>query len=290
MLWGLYLATAAFAWLRLLQAWTVKAPLYRSTPEMLWPFSWTELLGRAGLIPFYLLLLTMWAGLLLMPLLAWWHRSRGVRIAIATIYTLQAAYAGSFGKVSHADHMLLWTLIVFATVPTSAVRGGRLRDDWRLLRGVWHAQVLVATFYFLSGSWKVLGGLVQLLIGEANLFRLDAMPRQIAARLSQTAQTTPVGEWLIDHPLIATPLLWAAVALELAAILLPCKPRWQRAGGLALLALHVGIGLAMTIWFDANLVVLLALFVFSPLAVGHQKTKTPPRASEEASKSDGAAA
>ena len=221
------------------------------------------------------------------------HR-QSVRVAIAATYFLVVAYANSFGKISHGHHMTLWAAIWLATIPTfaslwSIAAGGRTRigsdddEDDDLLpddltgsgpvataaRGWWQAQFLVCFFYFLSGLWKLLVGLYQLSQNEPNLFRLDAMPRQVAARLMQTNDWAPLGDAMVSNGWLSTPLLWGGVYIELMAIFVPFRPGLFRLWGVLLLGLHLGIGLSMAIWFWPNFFLIAIVFLRSPW-------KTPP--------------
>ena len=253
----LYLATAVLLAWRLVVARQTR-PLDAAI-ERLWPIQWLGHLpfGTTEGVATCLVVAGIVASLL------WQSRTARVLVAIASLVV--TAWFSSFGKVNHNDHMLLWTLAVLAAIPTAAMRtDATRRSQLDLLVGFARAQAVVLFFYFMAGLLKVLGGLVQWSLGEPNLFRLDAMPRQLAARLLQTDSDSLLGDWLIAHPAIATPLLWGAVYLEAGSLVIPFRPRLHRLWGVALLGLHLGIGLAMTIWFDANFLILVVLLVLSP--------------------------
>lgn len=243
-------------------AW-LQLPIFRTMPAGLSP-------GEATIVthpqvPLMLTLLGLTAYAVLFrgdarpPFAPQWQR-----VAAAILFLMLAAYASSFGKVNHDRHMLLWTLIVLAAIPTRCFGSRRWGDRLQLVEGVWRALFLVMVFYFLSGFWKLVAGGIQWSLDEPNLFRLDAMPRQLAARLWQTRSESAVGDWLIDHPAVATPLLWAAVYLEAGSLVIPFRPALHRIWGVALIGLHIGIGLAMTIWFHSNFIVVGLLLICSP--------------------------
>ena len=253
----LYLATAVLLAWRLVVARQTR-PLDAAI-ERLWPIQWLGHLpfGTTEGVATCLVVAGIVASLL------WQSRTARVLVAIASLVV--TAWFSSFGKVNHNDHMLLWTLAVLAAIPTAAMRtDATRRSQLDLLVGFARAQAVVLFFYFMAGLLKVLGGLVQWSLGEPNLFRLDAMPRQLAARLMQTDSQSAVGDWLIDHPHVATPLLWTAVVLECGSLFVIARGLLHRLWGLALIGLHLGIGLAMTIWFDTNFLVLFCLLVLSP--------------------------
>lgn len=254
----LYGGTAVFTLLRIRQFLNAPDTSPDRIETLLWPVAWVRLwpFGATGLFV-ALTAVGLYAGF------SW--RRRSVRIGVAVLYLMQAAYLSSFGKVNHNDHMLVWTLILLAVPSTAAVDRRTARDRRDLIVAFWRAQCLVCLFYFLAGLWKLIAGCVQFVVGEPNLFRLDAMPRHLAARLLQTHGESSVADWLIAHPAVATPLLWGAVAIELLSIVVPFRPRLHRVWGVLLIGLHLGIGLAMTIWFDATFLVITVLLVLSPL-------------------------
>ena len=249
-----------FAGLLLIMRLLTLSPIYESASP-LWPLAWTGWLPADVATPVLRGVLLLGAVACFLP------TCRSFRIVAAGSYLLVTAWGSSFGKVNHNDHMMLWTLVVFVAVPTAAMRpDARRRDQLSLLIGFARAQTLVLFFYTMAGILKLIGGVVQAAMQEPNLFRLDAMPRQIAARLLQTNDASWLGDWLINHPLVATPLLWGAVYLEAASVWIAWRPSLHRVWGAALIAMHIGIGLAMTIWFDATFPVLLCLLVLSPFA------------------------
>ena len=260
----LYLGTTAFVAMRVFEILHRDLQVAQSA-ELLWPVVWMRL------VPWSRELLLFGVSAASLAAVVFWRR-QPIRVGLAATYAMQAAFVSSFGKVNHNDHMLVWTLVLFGTPSSATLMHSSRRAYWTRATMFWRAQFLIAFFYFLAGFWKVLAGLIQWRLGEPHLFSVEAMPRHLAARLLQTRSESRLADWMIDHPLISTVSLWTGVLIEVGAIVLPFVPRFHRLGGVALIGLHLGIGLAMTIWFDANFLVLAVLFLFSPLAPGHSRS------------------
>ena len=232
---------------------------FAAAADPLWPVAWLQPIAPNVGPPLVGLAVV---GFALAALVWWW--SQPVRIALAVSLLMTSATLNSFGKISHGDHMLIWMLAIAATLPTAAARGQTRADQLRRAETIWFATTTLLWFYFLSGLWKIVGGLVQLALAEPNVFSSDALSRHIAARLLQTSSASGVGDWLIAHPVVGTVLFWGAIYLELGSLLLPFRRALHQLWGVGLILMHVGIGAAMTIWFDGSIVLVGILLVCSP--------------------------
>src|SRR5205814_2033584 len=167
-------------------------------------------------------------------------------------------------------HASIWTAFLFILLPdgTPDVIAASRRRAQRYLRVFWSAQAAVLLFYSLSGSFKILGIIVQFSRGEVNALMPQAMSRFIAERLMETMPTGPqfVGPWFIDHPYAGWPMHVMAIYLEAFSFVVAFRPTLHRLWGACLILMHLGIYFTMSIMFSWQCLLVGLLLVCSPLA------------------------
>lgn len=119
--------------------------------------------------------------------------------------------------------------------------------------------------YSLSGFWKIKAGIEQLDLGQQSIFSLNSLSNHIARRLMETNDTSILGEFLIQNSVFGFILLLGAAYLELFSLIVFFRPKLHRYWGAALMLMHLGIGLGMSINFTHSTLVLGLLLVASPL-------------------------
>jgi len=228
-----------------------------------WPVAWMNVVDLPS-AAISILLANLAAALLATAL-------PGVRLfrVLAAITLLQAgALDGSFGKISHGDHMWLWTLIGLIFVPDRSPTGppsDRLERQ-RTLEVVWAIQFILLMFYSMSGALKLLPVPFQAMAGQPTAFSSEALARHIADRLLQTGSSSLIGDFFIRHTWLGWPLFVGGLYLECFSLFVAFRPGAHRLWGLGLISLHIGIALTMNIWFTRNILLLALLFVNSPFA------------------------
>lgn len=182
-----------------------------------------------------------------------------------------AALTNSYGKIGHSLHLSVWVAFILIALPTSWTQTARRtnrRTRQATLLVFWTCQAAVLLSYSMSGLGKLGGAIYQVAAGQPSALSPGAVGAHIAERLLQTHSQSAVGAWLVAHPYLTWPAMPGAIAVELLAFWAAFRPQWQRPWAAALIALHLGIYVAMTINFPQNCF-LLALLFFLP-AFGRQ--------------------
>ena len=197
-----------------------------------------------------------------------WPLQRWARVVAAVGLLLAGALDNSFGRIGHSGHAWLWVAACLIFLPTATNRDfsqSRVLRH-RYLQLFWTAQFVVLFFYSMAGVLKLLPVPIQLLQGEACSLSPDALARHVASRSLQTDSNPLLARLLIDHIAISWPLYLGALYLETTAIIAAFRPALHRLWGCSLALLHIGIGLAMDIWFVPPVFLAALLLVNSPLA------------------------
>jgi hypothetical protein len=180
------------------------------------------------------------------------------RVGTAVAFVLGFYLIGvpyNFGKTDHMTALLVWTLGILALsrsghawsfdallrhYTTGATRPPSGEYRWPV-RAVW---VTMATIFFAAGMAKVMQG------GPAWVFS-EHMEISLVQRYYDTAGPPPL-DWglrVARSPWLARSMAAGSVILELAAPLALFSRRLRRVLPWVLLAMQVGIGLLMDVWF-----------------------------------------
>jgi len=195
-----------------------------------------------------------------------WPSLRLPRIAVAV--ALPVYWAIQFdmkGKIDHGQHLVFWTAIAFAALPSlpsaSTAEPSRLRAYVGMFVG---AQAFIGLTYTCAGICKLLGAYYDFSEGMT-WFHPDALPLHIAAGWKR-AEATLLGPVLITRPGLSFVLNQLTLYLELCALAAVFSPHVMRLWGVALLGMHLSIMLTMNISFGNGVMPLVLLLVVSPLA------------------------
>lgn len=242
-------------------------------------FAWPEILGRTGLEPrwpvFWLRWVDTGGGI---AFILWLHlaggllavalcRFRAARIAVFVTLLEFLALRYSVGPVNHGDHLglLLSFVLIFLPAGWHAYPTASRPVRAATLLVVSGCQAMIALTYSMSGLWKALGVVEQVLRGEVHYLAPQGLAQQVAAKLLSGGGVGPLGPWLIDHAWVGWPLMIAALYLELFALWAVPRPSLHQAWGLGLILLHVSTFLTMGVGFAQNVLWLALFFVLSPL-------------------------
>ena len=243
--------------------WSVQ---YISSPppgsfDPLWPLAWASSLNTELIVPLVLI-----ANCLLAVLACGFSRHRVARAAAALGVLQTVALFNSFGHVGHSCHLWVWTSISFVFLPDGTSRQfANSRVDRQIyLQVFWFTQFAILFFYSMAGGLKVVASTIQVWQGEVGGFAPEGLARHIASRLMQTNMEPPLGRFLIENIWLSYPLFLGAIALETTSVFVAFRPSLHRIWGISLILFHMGIGLAMGIWFAPSIVILAVLFLKSP--------------------------
>jgi hypothetical protein len=236
--------------------WDVYDSLYP-----LWPLFWADAGDVRGTAS------TVFTANALVAALAVIFPTSGVARWLAFAGVLLAgAFENSFGRIGHGGHAWVWVALVFAFLPSASAQqltaSRQVRQ--RYLQTFWAAQFVVLFFYSMSGWLKLVTVPIQMFHGEVSALAPEALARHIANRVLQTGSQPPLANLMVDHLAISWPLYLGALYLEAFALLAAFRPALHRFWGTSLVLLHLGIGLAMEIWFVPPMFLLCLLFVQSP--------------------------
>jgi hypothetical protein len=239
--------------------------LTTTTYNFLWPLQWLTLLN-----PHHGILLIL-VGSLFSTLLAGVFPTYRLPRILTCLGMLEFdALFNSFDVLTHGLHAWIWVSFLFIFLPTGpsdAIAQSR-RATQRYLRVFWSAQAALLLFYSLSGSFKLLGILVQIHRHQINALMPAALPELISMRLLEGSPQSPhfIGPFIINHPCLAWPMELSALYLELFSFAIAFRPALHRMWGLAMVLLHLGIYFTMTILFSWHAFLAALLLIASPFA------------------------
>lgn len=226
----------------------------------LWPVSWMQLFPESAAIQVVLVFLLVGSlAAVLVPQYRW------ARITAFLALFQFIAWHNSYGKIGHSLHVLLFIIFILMFLPDQWNRKNVSRAiRQKTLFAYWSAQAVPLIAYSMAGLVKIGCAILQISKGETSVFSFEGLPRHVADRLLQTGAETPMGPWVIENPLLVTPLMWGTLYLEVFAFWALFRPatRIWFVGGLV--AFHVASYFTMTIWFPENCFLLILLMLIFP--------------------------
>lgn len=233
----------------------------RQHPDLLWPVLWLESLDPALFGPG---LLVVCAATLVACGIT--PQPRWVRVLAAVALTEYLALRFSLGKIHHLMHGWLLVLWVGCALPrgwTEPAQSSR-RERQRVLRLFHTCQLLVATTYSLAGVGKLFGAAYQAWKGEMTLFHPSSVARHTAARLLETPEGAPLGDWAVRYGHWLWPAAMALLAVQLLAFWMARRPACHGVLGGCLVGFHAMAALTMGIDFSPAAMLCGVLFLASP--------------------------
>ena len=194
-----------------------------------------------------------------------WPNVTLFRVASALGLLQMGALDNSFGKISHGNHLWLWVLIGLIFLPPNF--NGTSVSRWvrqRTLDVFWGIQAVLLMFYSMSGLLKLLPVPFQFWAGQPTAFSPDALARHIADRALQTGSSSLFGDLFVENIWLSWPAFICGLFLETFSLAVAFRPRVHRLWGVALIGLHLSIGLTMGIWFIKNILLIGLFFLNSP--------------------------
>ena len=221
----------------------------------LWPVAWVSH-PSTGIV----LLVTNLA----FAMLAAWHpANRILRVFAAASLLERIAYISSFAPIGHGMHFVLWTSIIFCFLPHGNSGESRMHRQ-KYLFVFWTTQCTLLLFYSLSGGFKIVGAVYQLVVGQPSAFDFDALSRHIAHQALVYSSGSILGDQLFELRFIGWLMFVSAILLEACSFPVAFRPAFHRFWGMSLIGMHIGIGLAMNVWFVYQILVVGLLLVNSP--------------------------
>lgn len=232
-----------------------------------WPSTWIPRDSVQAAVPW--LLGGHLAASLVVAAVPWW---RPARIAYFLGLMQYVSLISGFGGVSHNNHVWLWLSGIFILLPNRRWAGRTSVADRRYFLGVfWLGQLMVLLFYALTGFWKIVFGLHGVITERASSFGIDGFSLMVAEQQLRANQDPLLGQFFVDSHVIGWAMFSGTVYIEAAALAVAFRPRLHRAWGILLIAVHIGIELAMGFTFLPNVLALGIVAVCSPLAPDHTR-------------------
>ena len=234
-------------------------------PELLWPVAWLAAVPwRAGVVAIVVLLVLGTLAAAVRP------TSVGARTAAFLGILTSEALKYSYVKIDHGYH--LWVLIALLLV--FLPRGDRDEPghERSCLEVVWGVQAVILATYTTAGLQKVWGAVEDLLEDGRTVLDLDSLALHVAKVQLRGTEEGVLAQLVLDHRTVGGLLMLGALVLELFAITVVFRPRAQRVFAVGFVAMHLGIGLVMDIWFEPQVLVLGVWLLASPFAVGRSST------------------
>jgi hypothetical protein len=193
--------------------------------------------------------------------------------ALGALWTL--SYRSSWGMVFHTEDLLVLHLLALALAPAAdawALGAPRAGGDRGAGYG-WAIRLLAA----LTCATYLLAGIAKLRLAGVHWLDGAQLAHQIAIdnvrKALLGAATAPLAARLVAHPAALGVLSIAALAIELGAPLALLGGRTARMWAAAAWAFHVGVILAMNVWFPYPL----CGVAFLPLFAAERVVDAPMR-------------
>ncbi len=257
-----YAAMMFIAYQEMAPLWTMASNGGQTTP--LWPVFWATNTETAS--PILIISLISSAFLAIA-----FPDRRWPKILVFLAFLSTAAFRSSFGlgSINHGHHYWIWIGFCFCFLPTgpqATLRASKMAR-YHFLLTFFFTQGLILLFYTMSGFWKVAAGIDSLISGEMNTFHPMALATITTWKMIQLDRITLIGPYLADYPLLGWPAYIWVVYIELAALLVLCRPALHRVWGLMLVMFHIGTFMLLGINFPKHVLALTILFVWSPFAI-----------------------
>jgi hypothetical protein len=225
----------------------------------LWPVYWMNYFPKeAGIILISL-------GVLISTLLTVLKSDLAIFRLLTFLSLLQLeAYLNSFGKINHAEHLLI--LIAFILIFLPNKKNQTINQKISFVKVFFSCQLIIMLTYTLSGFWKIETGITQMLDGQIGSFHPLAMAYQIAGKLSETNESSLLANLFIKNIWLSWPLYLGSIYLEIFAIYAVFKPDLHKIWGVFLILFHIFVYLSMAIPFSFNIFLLGLFFIYSPFA------------------------
>jgi hypothetical protein len=219
-------------------------PLWPSFALRLMPFY----LGKMVIASFYLI-----SSLLV---LTNWERF-GFRLLACLGALCAFSLPSSYGSIYHADHLYLFALFGITFFPFK--KGGK-----DLLIAFSALQGFILFTYSLSGMWKFLLAIYQLLFDSRSAFHPLSMAEQVSYEILTSGATPPISNFILEYPVIFMPVLLGGIYVEMFSLYAFSRPNLHRLWGFLLILLHIGTYLFLQVGPCSPLIVLGLFLVNSP--------------------------
>ncbi len=243
----------SLALLRLVPSWK-DAP-----PNLLWQVEWLKHVPWQPALQ-----LIFGAGALFCLLAALCPGSRMLRLlAFLAVFEGQGIRY-SYGKIDHASHTWVLALFLLIFLPRLSRRAST-SEKHSFLEIIWGVQVVALACYTVAGIQKLLGAWDNRGDGPT-VFSVNALGYQIANLTNGGSANGVLSSAFLERPWLGHPLMLGALFLELTALAVAWRPRLHGLWAAGVIAMHIGIGLTMNIWFDPMILMVGIWFLMSPFA------------------------
>jgi hypothetical protein len=195
-----------------------------------------------------------------------WYRHRAVRILVFLMLFQIHAFESSFGAHNHQWNLWVYTSLVFVFLPDiwrPSVQGDTGR---RFLLAIWTAQAVVALMYSMAGMQKILTGLQQHAIGEVSGFSVLGFAYHIAYWAPRLQEEVALGLFIIAHPVAGWIPFVAMIFIQFFSLWVMIRVGLHRIWAVVIVLFHIGTYFTMGISFHPLILLVIALFFYSPFA------------------------
>jgi hypothetical protein len=246
--------------------------LTKNAIDPLWPIAWLNLVDYSfGVNIIFTLFLVGTFSAAIFP------KTRLARLLAFFALLEFVAFVNSFGKVNHYEYSWMLTSFLLIFLPNKRIEQKSYYRDF--LSIFWGCQAIVFLTYTMSGIFKIYHAFEQMSLGQIHAFHPQAMSLQVANRLLQTGSTSIMGPWIIDQIWLGWLLYVGAIFIEIFAFFAAFRPSYHRLWACALIFMHIGIFLTMTIDFTKSILLLALLFLNSPFMVDRDREQNAIRVS-----------
>lgn len=194
-----------------------------------------------------------------------WTYRLGRIAALAGIFIFHGALS-TFGQPNHQLYPFLYTAALFAFLPSfkGDEEKNNAHNKRRYLLLLWGAQAWFLLLYTMSGSFKLVSAVRQLMGGQISSFHPFALALQVANWRLISDTPAPFATLLLAMPILGWLPYLLTMYLELFALWAAVRPSIQKVWAIGLISFHLGTQLVMGISFAPWILLLMVFFFASP--------------------------
>jgi len=191
-----------------------------------------------------------------------WQRSRIIRFLVFLGLFFYIGLIYSFGKIDHYLHIMLIAAFMLIFLPNKNESKSGSSD---FLKVFFSIQTLILLTYFVSGFFKIVGIIQQVIAGEVSALSPEGFGQHVGLTSFIINSDFFFSDYILNNPSpFLAIILVSGFLIELLSIYIIFQPKLHRIWGLFLILLHTGILLTVGPDFTKQILMVGVFLLLSP--------------------------